>query len=57
MKNTRRLKRLIFPVCLAALMNLAVFGFASGETEAAAEPVTLDFAPAVESQRCIGGLL
>ena len=55
MKNTRRLKRLIFPVCLAALTNLAVFGFASGETEAAAEP--LDFAPAVESQRCIGGLL
>ena len=28
-------------MCLAALMNLAVFGFASGETEAAAEPVTL----------------
>ena len=37
----RKLKRLIFPVCLAALMSLAVLGFASGETEASAETVTL----------------
>ena len=42
MTDTRRLNALIFPVCFAALMNVAVLGFASGETEAAAaEPVTL----------------